>query len=271
MQNRLVGRRAGAAAFALAAAMLATPAIGATDITDIGAIDQTALATIPAFQSANRQLNDYGASLQKQYVGRAQHASPQEQQRLSQEFQGKMADKQRQLFGPLFAKAQTAVASVASSKNLSVVLDKRIVVYGPPGQDITQNVKDLLSGVGDPVPPVASPPPSKVGFVDQAAVDQTPKVKSATETFMKFKAERDKAAGEKLKGAKSNADRDAVLKEYRKTLDDEQAKDLKPLVDQTRGAIADVAKSKGLALVVDRGNVVFGGTDITSDVTSKLK
>ena len=39
----------------------------------------------------------------------------------------------------------------------------------------------------------------------------------------------------------------------------------------TRGAIADVAKAKGLMLVVDRGNVVFGGTDITTDVTAKLK
>ena len=271
MTNPFVRRRAGALAFALAAALLATPAIGATDITDIGAIDQNALATVPAFQQANRQLNDYGASLQKQYLPRAQKASPQEQQRLAQEFQSRMAEKQRQLFGPLFQKAQVAVASVASSKNLSIVLDKRIVVYGPPGQDITQNVKELLTGVGDPVPPVASPPPSKVGYVDQSAVDAVPRIKSATDAFGKFKADQDRAAGDKLKAAKNDADREAVLKDYRKTLDDEQNKDLKPLVDQTRGAIADVAKAKGLMLVVDRGNVIFGGTDITSDVTAKLK
>ena len=47
-----------------------------------------------------------------------------------------MADKQRQLFGPLFGRAQVAIASVASSKNLTVVVDKRIVVFG--GQDITE-------------------------------------------------------------------------------------------------------------------------------------
>ena len=43
------------------------------------------------------------------------------------------------------------------------------------------------------------------------------------------------------------------------------------MIDSTRAAIADVAKGKGLILVVDRGNIVFGGTDITTDVTAKLK
>jgi outer membrane protein len=268
--NRSFTRGRGAAlAFALGIALLATPAIGATDVVDIGSLDQGALAALPSFQAANKQLSDYGASLQKQYIGRAQHTSQAQQQKLAQEFQGKMADKQRQLFGPLFQKAQVAIASVASSKNLSVVVDKRIVVFG--GQDITPNVRDLLTGAGDPVPPVSTPPPSKVGFVDQATIDQTPKVKAATDAFLKFKGDQDKVAGDKLKGAKTDADRDAILKDYRKTLDDKQNQTLKPMVDTTRGAISEVAKAKGLILVVDKGNIVFGGTDITKDVTDKLK
>ncbi len=268
--NQLLTRgRTAALAFALGAAILALPASGANDNTDIGSLDQQALASLPQFQAANKQLNSFGANLQKQYVGRAQHASQSEQQRLASEFQGKMADKQRQLFGPLFGRAQVAIASVASSKNLTVVVDKRIVVFG--GQDITSNVKDLLTGVGDPVPPVSTPPPSKVGYVDQSAIDQTPKVKSVTDDFLKFKTEQDKAAADKLKGAKTAADRDNVLKDYRKTLDDQQNKTLKPMVDSTRAAIGDIAKAKGLILVVDKGNIVFGGVDITKDVTDKLK
>lgn len=269
MNNPFTRGRAAALAFALGAAILAVPAIGATDVTDIGSLDQAALAALPSFQAANKQLNDYGANLQKQYVGRARKASQSDQQRLASEFQGKMADKQRQLFGPLFAKAQVAIASVASSKNLSVVVDKRIVVVG--GQDITGNVRDLLTSVGDPVPPVSTPPPSKVGYVDQSAIDQTPKVKAATDQFVKFKQDQDKAAADKLKGAKTDADRETILKDYRKTLDDKQNQTLKPMIDSTRGAIADIAKAKGLILVVDKGNIVFGGTDITKDVTEKLK
>lgn len=269
MKTKTPRGRVAALAFALFAAVLAIPAIGATDITDIGSLDQQALASLPQFQAANRALNSYGSSLRKQYIGRAQHASQAEQQRLAGEFQQKMAVKQRQLFGPLFGKAQVAIASVASSKNLSVVVDKRIVVFG--GQDITGNVRDLLTSVADPVPPVSTPPPSKVGYVDQSAIDQLPKIKAATDDFLKFKAEQDKATADKLKGAKTDADRDAILKDYRKALDDKQNQTLKPMVDATRGAIGDVAKAKGLVLVVDKGNIVFGGTDITKDVTDKLK
>jgi len=269
MMNMFTRGRTAALAFALCAAVLATPAIGATDVTDIGSLDQAALAALPAFQAANRQLNSYGANLQKQYIRRAQHASQPEQQRLAAEFQSRMGQKQRQLFGPLFGKAQVAIASVASSKSLSVVVDKRIVVFG--GQDITGSVRDLLTSVADPVPPVSTPPPSKVGYVDQSAIDQLPKVKAATADFLKFKADEDKAAGDKLKTAKTEADRDAVLKDYRKALDDKQNQTLKPVVDSTRGAIGDVAKAKGLILVIDKGNIVFGGTDITKDVTDKLK
>ena len=269
MNLRSTRGRATALAFALGAALAGVPAMGATDVADIGALDQTALAALPAFQSANRQLNDYGATLQRQYTGRAAHAPQAQQQRLAQEFQGKMADKQRQLFGPLFAKAQTAIASVASSRNLTVVVDKRIVVFG--GQDITGPVKDLLGGVGDPVPPVSTPPPSSVGYVDQSAIDATPKVKSATDDFIKFKTAQDKTTGDKLRAAKTDADRDAILKDYRKTLDGKQQSTLKPMVDQTRSAISDVAKSRSLVLVIDRSDIIYGGTDITSDVTAKLK
>ena len=269
MNHPFTRGRLAALAFALSAAVLATPAIGASDVTDIGSIDQNALAALPSFQAANKQVADYGSSLQKQYQGRAAHASQQQQQKLAQEFQGKMAEKQRQLFGPLFQKAQVAIASVASSKNLTVVVDKRIVVFG--GQDITGSVRDLLSGVGDPVPPVSTPPPSKVGFVDQQAIDSTPKVKAATDEFLKFKNDQDKVAGDKLKTAKTDADREAIVKSYRKTLDDKQNATLKPMIDSTRAAIGDVAKAKGLILVIDRGNIVYGGTDITADVTAKLK
>jgi outer membrane protein len=269
MENLITRGRLAALAFALGAAVLATPAVGATDVTDIGTLDQSVLASIPAFQSANKEMTQYGEQLQQQYVGRARHASQADQAKLAAEFQAKMTAKQRQVLGPLMAKAKIAVASVASSRNLSVVLDKRIVVVG--GTNITENVRELLTGIGDPVPPVSTPGPSTVGFVDQNAIDQTPKVKSATDDFMKFKAQQDQAAAAKLKTAHSNSDRDTILRDYRKTLDDHQSSTLKPIVDQTRDAIAAVAKQKGLILVVDASNIIYGGTDITADVTAKLK
>ena len=51
---------------------------------------------------------------------------------------------------------------------------------------------------------------------------------------------------------------------------DKQDQLLKPLVDQTKAATADVARKKKLLLVVDRADVIYGGTDITSDVQNEL-
>jgi outer membrane protein len=270
MMHRLTHRTRGAVlAAVLATTFVAAPAVLAADVTDIGFVDQGALATIPAFEAANRQVASYGEALQRQFTARAKGASPDQQAKLGQEFQQEIAQRQRSVFGPLLARAQVAIASIASSKNLSVVVDKRIVVYG--GQDITNSVRDLLTSPGDPVPPVSTPAPSSVGYVDQATIDTLPKIKTAQDAFVAFKADEDKSTQAKFRGAKTDVDRDAILKEYRKTLDQESDRVIKPVVDQTRATVSDVAKKKGLVLVLDRGMIIYGGTDITADVTAALK
>ncbi len=253
----------------LALVLTSAPAVLAADVPDIGFVDQAQLSGLPAFTAAKRQIDSYGLDLQKQYIGRARGASPSEQQRLSAEFQSKVADKQRQVLGPLFARAQVAIASVASSKNLTIVVDKQIIIVG--GVDITNAVRDLLTGVGDPVPPVNTPPPSTVGYVDQQQIDALPAVKAAATDFQKFKATEDQQAAVKFKAAKTPADRDAIMKDYQKSLTDKSNQSLKPLSDKTRAAMASVAQKRGLSLVIDRANVIYGGTDITADVTSALK
>jgi outer membrane protein len=74
-----------------------------------------------------------------------------------------------------------------------------------------------------------------------------------------------------MKSAKTDADRQQILKDYQSALADRQKTEIGPLVDQTRTVISDVANKKGLLLVIDRSNLIYGGTDITSDVTSALK
>jgi len=246
------------------------PRVLAADVNDIGYLDQNALATIPSFQNANKQMAAFRANLQKEFVGRARKArSQQDQAKLANEFEGRLADQQRKTFGPLFAAAQTAVASIASSKSLSVVVDKRIVILG--GQDITKQVVDLLSSPGSPVPPVSTPPPSTVGWVDQTQIDQLDQFKNAQQQFVKFGEDQRRSVADKLKGAKTDADRNKIYADYQKSIDDKRQQIVTPLVDQTRSAIEQVAKKKGLLLVIDRGNLIFGGTDVTPDVLAILK
>jgi len=257
------------AAFALAATLLAPGALAA-DVTDIGFVDQAALASIPSFTSANQQLAGYKSGLDKQFAQRMRGVRDQNiQARIAQEFQNKLAQRQRDLFAPLFERARVAIASVASSKNLSVIVDKRIVIFG--GQDVTSSVIDLLNGPGDPIPPVNTPPPSSVGFVDQGQIDAIPKLKSANDDFAKFQADQQQQAQAKMKNAKNDSDRQQILKDYQSALSDRQKQVIQPLVDQTRNIISDVAKKRGLLLVIDRSNLIYGGTDITSDVTSQFK
>ena len=74
----------------------------------------------------------------------------------------------------------------------------------------------------------------------------------------------------RLAQAKSPADKQQILAEFNKLISDKQDQLLKPLVDQTKNATAAVAGRKNLILVVDRADIVYGGTDITTDVQNEL-
>ncbi len=151
-----------------------------------------------------------------------------------------------------------------------MIVDKRIVVFG--GTDITGSVRDLLTSPGDPVPPASTPGPSTVGYVDQRAIDDLAKVKAAQADFAKFKADEEKAAQAKLKAAKTDADRQAIFADYKKSLDAKSEQ-----VDQARRR-SDARRHRrrreeegARRWLIDRGNIIYGGQDITSDVTAALK
>lgn len=265
MKNRFIHTFVATAALA---AIVAPGAIAA-DLTDVGFMDQAAVGSLPAFASANAQLAQYRSQVTSQYEAAMKSAkSDADRQRIQLEFQQKFADKQRELVGPIFTRAQMAIASVAGSKKLSVIVDKRIVVYG--GQDVTKDVISAITSNSAVPQPQSSPPPSAIGFVDQSALDSLPKLKSASDEMAKFASDQRTAYAAKMKDAKTDADRQQVIKDYNKTLQDKQDQLLKPLVDQTKSATADAAKKHDVLLVVDRADVIFGGTDITKDVQDAL-
>jgi outer membrane protein len=270
VMNRFHRRGAAALGALLIACIAFAPATLAADVTDIGYFDQVAMANVPRFAAANRQLTAYKAGLDRQFSARMRSLrNPNDQARVAQEFQNKLAAKQREVMGPLFQRAQVAIASVASTKNLSVVVDKRIVIFG--GQDITRNVIELFNGIGDPVPPANTPPPSSVGYVDTTQINVVPKVKAANDGFAKFQADQTTAAQAKMRGAKTDAERQQIFKDFQKSLQDKRKQVIDPVADQTRSVIADIARKKNLLLVIDRGNLIYGGVDITSDVANGLK
>lgn len=255
-------------AMATLCAMVAPAAIAA-DLNDIGYVDQTQLGSLPQFASANAQLAQYKAQLESQFASAMKRArTDADKQNVTMQFQQKFADKQRELVGPLFERAQLALANVAATKKLSIVVDKRIVVYG--GQDVTNDVVSAIKSNSAIAAPQSSPPPSEIGFVDQSALDNSQKVKDANDQLQKFIDSQRPIYAARVKNAKTDAEKNDIGQQFDKAVSDKRNALLKPLVDQTKSATAQIAKRKNLLLVVDRGDVIYGGTDITQDVQNAL-
>jgi outer membrane protein len=257
----------------LAALIALLPLVGpsaiAADLTDVGFLDQSAVASLPPFVAANQQVAAYKAQLEGQFANAMRGArSDADKQRITLQYQQEFQDKQNELMGPLFQRAQAAIAAVSAQKKLSVVVDKRIVIYG--GQDITSDVVNEVRSSAAIDAPQSSPPSSAIGFVDQSALANSQEVKSASDQLQKFQASQQPIYQARFKNARTDVDKQQVMADYNKALQDKQNELLKPLIDQTRNATASVARSKNLLLVVDRADVVFGGTDITQDVQNAL-
>ena len=260
------------AALVGAAALLAiatTPGAIAADLTDVGYIDQADVANLPVFVSANRQLASYKSQLDAQYNAQLRKArTDAERQQIALQFQQRLNDRQRDVVGPLFQRAQLAIAAVSATRSLSVVVDKRVVIYG--GQDITKDVETIFAGPQAIQPPAATPPPSEIGYVDQQALDGIPKVQSANSAMSQYETTQRQLYSAKVAQAKNDSDKRQILTEYNKLIADKQDQLLKPLVDQTRAATTDVARKKNLMLVLDKADVIYGGMDITADVQGAL-
>lgn len=256
-------------AVAALAVLLAAPGAIAADVTDVGFVDQADMANLPVFVSANRQLAAYKSQLDGQYNSQLRGAhTDADKQQVTMQFQQRLNDKQREIVGPLYQRIQLAIAAVAATRSLAVVVDKRIVIYG--GQDITKDVEAVFSGPQAITPPAGTPPPSEIGFVDQTALDGVPKVQTANAEMQQFETTQRQIFASRMAAAKGPMGKQQVLTDYNKTISDKQDQLLKPLVDQTKNATSDVARRKNLLLVVDRADVVYGGTDITTDVQNEL-
>ncbi len=178
----------------------------AADLTDVGYIDQAELANLPVFVCANRQLAAYKSQLDAQFNGQLRGArTDADKQQLAMQFQQQLNDKQREIVGPLFQRAQLAIAAVSASRNLSIIVDKRIVIYG--GQDITKDVEAVFSSPQAIAPPAATPPPSEIGFVDQIVLDGVPKVQTANNAMQQFETTQRQVYSARIAQARSASDK----------------------------------------------------------------
>ena len=74
----------------------------------------------------------------REFEEKAKTLNQEEQQRYYMQLQERLANKERELMVPLMDKINAAIKKVATTKGLSVVVDKQSVIYG--GTDITEDV-----------------------------------------------------------------------------------------------------------------------------------
>ncbi|WP_301859287.1 OmpH family outer membrane protein [uncultured Megasphaera sp.] len=119
--------------------------VNAAPSSNIGVVDMSKVIT-PDNQDAvdmQKQLQQAGEDMQKQFEEQSANMTDEQKQELFQKMQGDMAKKRDEIFKGLQDKINTAVGNVANTKGLSLVVDKRAVLYG--GTDITDQVTKELN------------------------------------------------------------------------------------------------------------------------------
>ncbi len=112
----------------------------------------------------------------------------------------------------------------------------------------------------------------KIGVVDpQKVLSQHPKmaqVGKQVQAVFQQKQEEAKTAMDKEKDKKKKAE---IYQKKRSEAATEEGKLMAPLFKDIDLAIRSVAKEKGLTLVLNKGQVLMGGLDITDEVIKALK
>ncbi len=136
-----------------------------------------------------------------------------------------------------------------------------VFLLGVFGVAITQSTIGHAAGAGTA---------SNVGKVDyQRLVNSTPEFAKFRETMQNEYAQAQKDFDEKSKTLNEQGKQD-YSNQLRERLNLKEQELRAPIMSQIDAAVKAVADSKGLAVVLDMSNIVYGGQDITDDVVKKL-
>lgn len=112
--------------------------------------------------------------------------------------------------------------------------------------------------------------PSTVGVIDYLyLINQHPDTVKANEAL---RAEREQASKEFAEKSVTMSEQDKQSLDWQLGLRLEQRRQelLKPITEKINAAIKEVADDKGLAVVVGKNIVIYGGMDITEAVLKKI-
>lgn len=114
-------------------------------------------------------------------------------------------------------------------------------------------------------------PTSNIGVVDQQQViSSNPSLSADYQQKMQQTAsDMQKDFDEKSKNM-SDADKEKLFADMQQQFNEKRTAIEKEMQDKVNEAVKSVASKKGLSLVVEKSAVIYGGNDITKDVTDTL-
>jgi outer membrane protein len=113
-------------------------------------------------------------------------------------------------------------------------------------------------------------PSSNIGVVNQQAiVSQHPDMAKAQEA-MQAEVEQAKKDFEAKTANMNDKEKQDYYAQVQQRLSLKQQELIAPIFDKVDASIKAVADAKGLAVVLEKSNVVYGGQDITDDVLKKV-
>ena len=248
----------------------------------VGSVDQSVIINLPPFQEAEKKFEDERKKLAAEYSEMAKGLNDKQKSAIQTQFQDELRRIQASIITPLQEKQKRAIEKVAKEKNLSVVLDATVVVCGV--MDVTDDVKKVF----DPnskkenksTTPVATSNTETsgkdvkqvVGYISQEKLMNISKMRDAQEELYKIFSDMNKNLEKEAKEIYGDsAPPSSFLANYQKKLDDKKKAILKPVEDEINKVSGEVAKEKGLSIILDDVNVLYGGMDITDDVITKLE
>jgi len=111
---------------------------------------------------------------------------------------------------------------------------------------------------------------SNIGVVNQQMlVSQHPDMAKAQEA-MQAEVEQARKDFETKSASMNDKEKQDYYAQIQQRLSVKQQELINPVIDKVEAAIKAVADAKGLTVVMDKGNVVYGGQDITDEVGKKI-
>lgn len=111
---------------------------------------------------------------------------------------------------------------------------------------------------------------SSVGVVNRQVIfQQMPEVAQAQQTMQAEMEQADKDFKEKT-ASMSEQEKQNYYNQINQRLSVKQQELMGPLMDKMTGAIKATAEAKGITVVLDKQNVVYGGQDITDEVVKRI-